>query len=192
MKIRLLDLHIYVSLLCAPYLVVYALSTVSFNHRWEWMSPTDETHVWEAPVAHPGEGSDFETASRLRDELGLIGYIAPWELRPAPDGLRFDLWRPGRSYVISWSAPAGAVTVSETSRGLWGVLRDTHGLWGLDESLWSRVWGLYTLISIVGLMFAVCTGTWLWWRRPRAGRSGWGPLLWGSGLALAFMLYIVW
>ncbi len=192
MKIRLVDLHLYISLLCAPYLVLYGISTISFNHDWAWMSPVEETRTWEETVENPGQGNATETAARLRDSLGLIGMLPNWELRPADDGLRFLVWRPGKQYDITWSEPAAAVSVIETRSGLWGALRDMHGLWGLDDSLWSRAWGMYTVISIAGLLFSIGTGLWLWWRRPQAGKTGWGPLLWGSGVAMAFMLYIIW
>lgn len=192
MKRRILDLHLYLSLLCAPYLVVYGLSTLSFNHGWEWISPGEETYVWQQEAGRPEGDTDLEIAAEIRDSLGLTGGIAPWQVQNSTDELLFVAGGPGKRYEVSWSPQTNVASVRETRSGFWGVMRALHGLGTINGTSWGWMWRLYTLTSVGALMFAVTTGLYLWWGRLPSRRSGIQLLLWGSGGALAFMLYIVW
>ena len=192
MNNRLLDLHLYLSLLCAPYLVVYGISTLSFNHSWAWIRPAEETHVWQQEAALPDGDTDLAIATELRDSLGLIGYVVPWRLQISADEVSFAVWRPGKSYEIARRRESDTVSVTETRVGFWGVMRDLHGLGSLPGSALGWMWRWYTLTSVGALVFAVFSGIYLWWSRLPSRRRGLHLLLWGSGSALVFMLYIVW
>ena len=192
MKKRLIDLHLYMSLLCAPYMVVYGISTLSYNHTWGWIMPGEQTYAWQQRSRLPEGESDLAIATEIRDSLGLIGYVVPWELQSSSEELTFVVWRPGKSYRIAQPRQAETVSVTETRRGFFDVMRALHGLADLPGSSLGWMWRAYTLISIAALLFAVCSGVYLWWARLPSRRLGLQLLFWGSGSALLFMFYIVW
>ena len=193
MKQRLLDLHIYFSLVSVPYLVIYGLSTLSMVHDWEWMTPRTDTVEWEQVIDVSVGASNEATAESIRDALGLFGFIPAWELRrPSENELRLRISRPGRQYQVRWMQDTGRVNVSETRPGFWGAIRGLHGLRGLPRWPLSAAWTLYTELSIVALVLAVAGGLYFWWLRLPSRRVGAILLAGGSGGAFLFMIYIVW
>ncbi len=124
MRKLILDIHIYSSLLCTGYLLIYGLSTLSFNHYHE---PEETLTEWTRNVETlPALGNE-ELAASVREQLGLIGYIPPWRIqRKSAEEIRFEVDRPARAYRIHLHG--GAAHVAETCRGLWGALRGLHGL----------------------------------------------------------------
>ena len=192
MKDRILDLHLYLSLLCAPYLVLYGLSTLSFNHTWGWISPGEQTYRWQEDVGRLEGDTDLVVATGMRDSLGLIGFVPPWQIRNAGESLRFIVGRPGKRYEIAWSAETDTASVVETRSGFWGVMRDLHGLMEIQGSPLGWMWKIYTWTSVAALTFALVSGLYLWWNRLPARKSGLWLLLFGSGGTLLFMLFIVW
>ncbi len=191
MKKLLLDIHIYSSLLCASYLIIYGLSTISFNHHFQ---PTTTSSQWQRDVEVPNESEDDrQLAEAVRDRLGLSGWLVYWRLhRDSASQLRFEISRPTRTYIISLDQAAGRVEVEEKHSGLWGAIRALHGLNGMPNSTWASTWGIYTELSTLALFFAALSGVYFWWTRAAERRAGFLFLSLGSGLSLLFVLYVVW
>ena len=189
MKKILLDIHIYLSLLCAGYMVIYGISGISFNHHWQ---PSDSEGVrWEATVVVPDAHEDQRLAEAVRDRLDLMGWVPFWRLsHPQPDEFVFFVNRPAREYRVHLNQLTGVVQVRETNRPF-GAIMGLHGLLNMPNSLWGVTWGIYTEISIWALMFSVLSGIWFWWLRPASRRSGWWLLGLGSGGSLILMLLVV-
>ena len=49
----MLDVHIYLGLLCAGYLVIYGVSTLSFNHPRQWLTPEESRAEWQWEIEMP-------------------------------------------------------------------------------------------------------------------------------------------
>ena len=189
MKKILLDIHIYLSLLCAGYMIIYGVSGIAFNHHLR--PPATEGATWEASIRVPALDKDQAIAEAARDRLDLSGWVPSWRLsHPQPDELLFFVNRPAREYRIQLNQVTGKVYVSETNRP-WGAVLGLHGLRNLPNSTWGITWGAYTEISIWALVISVLSGIWFWWLRPAARRSGWWFLGLGSGGSLLLMLYII-
>ncbi|MGY8827787.1 MAG: hypothetical protein ACKVJG_28430 [Candidatus Latescibacterota bacterium] len=112
MKKILLDLHIYTSLLCVSYLVIYGLSTVSFNHHFQ---PATTSSQWQRAVEIPTDIADDKLlAEAVRDRVGLSGWLVYWRMHRASETeLRFEIQRPTRTYIIDLGQAAGRVEVEE-------------------------------------------------------------------------------
>ena len=190
MKKILLDIHIYLSLFCAGYLVIYGLSSIAFNHN----ICSSATQVeWQRQITVPEAATTQALAEALRDALDLSGWVPSWRLRRAgQDILVFAVKRPGKSYRLRLDQTTGKIQITETRHGLWGIVKGLHGLTELPNSPWGASWGLYTEISVWALIFAVLSGFYFWWLRPAARLLGWCLLLAGSGGSILFILYIIW
>ncbi len=187
MKRRLLDLHLYLGLLCAPYLVVYGVSAISFNHDWV---TTPWTSEWEASATGNSSATDAEQADEVQRALGLWGFIpAKSVARDEASRLSFVVNRPGRSYRVSWSAQQSSARIEETHRGVVDVLRGLHGLRRMNGAPLSVAWGLYSELSVWVMIFAVATGIYLY--SSRGDWIGWS-LLGGGSAVFAALAVAVW
>lgn len=190
MKKLLLDIHIYLSLLCAGYMIIYGVSGLAFNHH---VRPDDSVGAsWTATVEVAETEKDRDLAEAVRDELDLVGWVPYWRIsRPTSDELAFRVNRPAREYHLVLDQTTGAVQVSEKSSGLLGAALGLHGLGDMPNSSWSRTWSVFTQISVWALLFSVLSGIWFWWLRPSFRRQGFWMLGLGSGGSLLLMLYII-
>ena len=186
----LLDIHIYLSLLCAGYMVIYGVSGLAFNHH---IRPAESDGiVWETTIDVPTADKDQVLAEAVRDRLELMGWVPFWWLsHPQPDEFVFFINRPAREYRVRLNQLTGHVGVSETSRGVLGAIIGLHGLQSMPNSRWAATWAVYTEISIWAVVFSVVSGIWFWWLRPACRSSGWWLLGLGSGGSILLMLYVV-
>ncbi len=183
MRRWILDLHLYLGLVCLPYVVLLGLSSILLNHQ---ISRDEPTRRWEQALPASTPARDLEAATRVRDALGLSGTVLPHTVKRAEtDALRFVLLRPARRYEIELGTDAVA-RVREQRFGVLGVITGLHGLRGLEASRWGPSWGLYTELASFALVFAIASGLYLFWPR-RAGRAlGFGA----AGLAVVIALAI--
>lgn len=196
MRKWVLRLHLYLGLLCSAYLVVFGVSSLNFNHPFEFTKPSDERVTWERAVALPPVSSDNEAESEaVRDALGLIGWPFPWETwRDADTGdLHFGLARPGKHYAVHVQRAAGRVRVQEHRKGYWTVTRELHGNYGVPGSNLMTVWGWYTEVCTLFVLFAAASGVYLFAARKRERLVGFAVLGAAVLLSLSFMVYVrVW
>src|SRR5690349_8218395 len=109
MRKALLYLHMYGGLIAAVYLILLGISSLQFQHHFLPDGPPATT--WERSITPPPTDANLPTkAAVVRDQLGLMGKF--FNARDTKDGFRFDLYRPGRGYVINVSA-AGAAKIEE-------------------------------------------------------------------------------
>ncbi len=190
MKVKkvLLDIHIYMSLLCAGYMVIYGLSSISLNHQ---IPLTQTTVEWQTTIDVPHAGSDAALASLVLERLDLIGKIFHWRTtRPRPEERVFHVGRPARNYEIHLDMGTGRVEVMETRTDVWDTLVGLHGQTGWPNSSWATSWSLYTEFSVWAVMFAVASGSYFWWQRRSQPAAGWWLLGLGSVGSISFMLYM--
>jgi hypothetical protein len=79
MRTILLKLHIYAGLLCSSYLVIFAISSLNYNHNFG--RPKHEKVTWERSLKLGDIENDMALSEAVRDALGLIGWPLPWETR---------------------------------------------------------------------------------------------------------------
>ena len=184
----LLTVHLYLGLLFAGYLIVYGLSSLTFNHKTR---PTKTLTTWETRVEAPEPRADVRMAVDLRRSLGLFGAVPAGKVKRTRRGeLAFPVRRPGRLYKIRYRD--GLAGVQETDWGVLGVVQALHGRGIVPGSLWGVTWGLYTEVSFWAVCLSVLTGATLWWRRRTDRRLGAVSLVLGAGGGLALMLALLW
>ncbi len=185
-----LDLHIYVGLACAGYLVLYGVSSVLYNHP-TWFEAAEPTaRVWEAHIALPANGSPSLRAQAARDALGLEGSVPDRRARATQDGgLAFLIWRPGARYEVTVDAN-GTARVEEERASVAGVIKSLHGIPGYPGSVFGWTWNAYTHFSLFALPFLAGSGALLWWTSPLGRGRVWvlGAVAGGA----SFLYMCVW
>jgi hypothetical protein len=182
---------LYLGLLCSSYLVVFGVSSLNFNHPFEFTKPRTRTVTWERPAALPPAADNAAESEAVRESLGLMGWPLPWETRRDPSGdLHFGLARPGKHYTIHVLRGTGAVRVEERAEGYWTVLRHLHGNHGVPGSRLMAVWGWYTELCTLVVLVAAASGVYLFATRKKDRGAATAILGVATALSLAFMLYV--
>jgi hypothetical protein len=190
MRAWVLKVHLYGGLLCAPYLLIFGISSLHFNHRFEFMKAGGEKAAWEAPlrVALPAENPKAVEAARAA--LGLAGWqIPPKTKRDAEGNLRFDLERPGKGYTVHVLAGEGKARVEERRKGFWATFNALHALGPVPGSSLARAWGWYTEVCAGWTLFAAVSGVWLWAVSRRERLAGKATLLAALAASVGAMLW---
>ena len=191
MRNWVLRIHLYLGLLCSSYLIVFGVSSLNFNHPFGFTKPGTEKVSWQRSLALPPVGENEAESEAVRDALGLVGWTIPWETSRDGNGdLHFGLARPGKHYTIHVLRGQGVVRVEAQRKGYWAVVREMHGNKGVPRSRLMTVWGWYTELCTFVVLFAACSGVYLFATRRKDRRAAWSVLGVATALSLAFMLYL--
>lgn len=191
MRKWVLRVHLYLGLLCAPYLILFGVSSLNYNHPFDFTKERTATRTWEKPVTLPPVAANEKESEAVRDALGLMGWTIPWEThRDGGGDLHFGLARPGKHYTVHVLRSSGAVRVDERPEGYWTVVRHLHGNKGVPGSWLMTVWGGYTELCTAVVLFAAASGVYLFATRRKDRTAAWTVLGAATALSLAFMLYV--
>jgi hypothetical protein len=208
MRKILLNIHIYAGLLCFGYLIVFGVSSLSFNHPAEFLRARRESKTWERPIDLPDlprVTADMTNEQRVaaktaannavRGALGLFGFQRPgqsgWDEKDA-NHYRASLVRPGAEYDVDVHLDRKIAVVNQSRTSAWDVIARLHGFHAeLPGSAFVSSWAWYTELCTFAVLFAGISGVYLWTRRKNERRIGY-VLLGGAGaLSLALMLYLM-
>jgi hypothetical protein len=194
MRNWVLRLHLYLGLLCSGYLIVFGISSLNFNHPFAFTKPAQEKSTWERSLPLPPVRTDDNKAESeaVREALDLPGWTIPWETRRdgGTNDLHFGLARPGKHYLIHVNRAGGSVRVEERREGYWTVIRAMHGNKGVPGSRVMAVWGAYTELCTLVVLFAAVSGIYLFATRRKDRRAAWAVLGTAMVLSLGFMFYV--
>jgi hypothetical protein len=198
------QIHLYGGLFCSPYLLVFGLSSIDFNHRFSVLSGNAEVRRSQRTVVGPvfnepvvgaltkdvREARRKDYAGNVRDQLGLFGHVLPWETWIEDDGeFRTVIHRPGREYEIRVNR--GVATVKETRNSGFRALLGLHGFEGLPKAPFVSTWKWYTELTVWFVLFMVGSGVFLWTFRKNERRVGLATLAGAGSLTAAWFLYIL-
>lgn len=189
---RILSLHLYSGILLSPYLILYGVSSLQFNHPADFMTEAREVVEWDRDVGPVQGETESLMAERVRDDLGLFGYVLPWTLtRSETNHLTFEVDRPGRLYRIDADPVTGRVEVVENRGTIWALNRVLHGGGRIPGSSLMTLWWAYTVLSVVVVVFAALSGTYLWFVSKQDRTVGWSMLVTAFVSFFGFLAYLV-
>lgn len=188
----LLNIHLYGGLISCWYLLIYGVTSLDFNHPGLLPNPRGEKVKWERPLAIPNLADNAKLGEAIRDQLDLIGWVIPWNMRRDDAGnLQFELSRPGKNYVIATDRAAGLVRVEEQRAGLRSALHFLHGSTeGVPGSGFMNAWSLYTEATTWLVLFFAGSGVHLWARRERERQFALSVLLGSLAVSIGLMAYL--
>lgn len=190
----LLQIHLYGGLAACWYLLIYGISSLSFNHPWLLPGGTEDKTTWERPVNVSDISDNLKLAEATRDELGLIGWPLPWAMRRDEQNvLHFEHSRPGKKYWIQVNPAEKIARVEEQSAGLKSVVNALHGLSeGIPNSGYMKIWTIYTEFTTWFTLFAIISGIYLWAGRARDKKIALWVFSGSVAVSLGFMGYVYW
>lgn len=162
-KSTLVKLHLYCGLFTSFYLIAFGFSSIILNHKVT-LENTDVARTWTGQVQIDPARSDQDLAENLRDQLGLMGWVPPWQFKR--DSLQFSctVTHLAKTTTLQLDLQTGAVQGAEKPKGLLAVLHGLHFFNGNipNAPFFLRTWMVYQWLTLLVLFFSLVLGLWLW------------------------------
>ena len=189
--------HMYLALFLAPWMLMYALSTLAMNHRaslrelyggeiavWE----KEGEQVYEKTVSE--EAETWETAYEILVHLGFEG---PYSTRTSRDGTNLTIFRndPITPRRITYTKADGKLLIEKQNFQMPSFLERMHRRRGYQYGYAQEdAWAFSVDLVIFSMVFWSLSGLWMWWELK--GTRRWGAIssLAGVGLFLLFLFTI--
>lgn len=182
-------LHLCLGLFLAPWMVMYALSTLVMNHR-EWVRsffPTEAPGMvrereLDYTRTYPADATPQQVGQQILRDLGLEGThrVSGGQAGKPLIIDRQHAWVPRR---ITWDATARKLVVERQEfRGV-TLLERLHRRRGYQQPyVLEDTWAFSVDLAMVAMVLWSLSGLWLWWEL-RSARF-WGTLCGAAGLIL--------
>ena len=187
--------HLYLGMVLLPWMVMYAVSTIYYNHGRmshgergrlgapEWVLAWEKDYATDIPSTDEALRA---TARRILDEHGLNGAFGV--LR---QGQRLTInvpsfLRPTRVSYDATQKKLRAETRKESTSGEVLARLHTRVGYGRGGGFLHLVWAVMVDAFCVTTFVWIATGLYLWWKLP--GTRGWGFVALGGGVATIAVL----
>jgi hypothetical protein len=191
LRTLILKIHMFGGVLCAPYLVIFGISSLNYNHKLEFTNEWTEAITVEQNFTAANGEDDKTLASAVRDSLGLWGWVPWWEYkRDEKNNLRFIVTRPSKAYTVHTDFDRQEAKIEVRAKGYWSVIRDLHALMATPGSALVSAWGIYTDLCAAFVIFSIISGVYLWTARKSERKLGLILVSAGSGTSLLLMVYM--
>ena len=188
--------HMYLALFLVPWMLMYALSTMTMNHRAffkahygedlvQFETEREETYTG----IFPENAGRKQIAEQILSDLDLEG---PYGLRGRLDRrltiTRNDPITPRR---ITYTPETGQLRIEKLIFRTPVFLEQMHRRRGYQhEYALADVWAFSVDLAIVAMLFWVASGLWMWWEMKVTRR--WGTVSIAGGLLLfGFFLFTI-
>lgn len=169
-------LHRYSGLLISPFILIFSLSVLIFNHS-SWLKPVKTLPQIKTSLDEiPTDSTDLLTAKAILkklDKSGEIDYISKNKGQ-----LVFPVRKPGSSMIVSVNTNNRAVILTQKEEGILRGLGYLHTMPGQHNakirgnSLLIRIWRNIADIVVYLLLFLTASGIFLWSRSGFERKSG--------------------
>ena len=204
MAIRLLyrrtrDLHLYVGLFLAPFVLLYAISAILLNHAYlPWGSRSGEPAARDTlRVVVPDDDDGLVVAKAVQRQVGVRGEIGWVSRNVERHRLDFPIETPGRLTNVRVDLATGIATVEARETGVWDAAIQLHKLPGPHlvkiRGNWfgTRLWRWLADATVYLLLFLTESGVYLWLVLRAERRTGLVFLGAGAVTFVALLLGIV-
>jgi hypothetical protein len=187
----------YVALFLTPWILLYALSSLVFNHmgaisKWYGgnLNQFEKVEEIEYQDAFAPGTTPAEAAKLILLDLNLDGAHFT---QGSPTGERFTIMRqsPFALKRVSYLPKAGKVIVEKQIASLPSMLIRLHMRHGYEQKYGAmKFWALAVELTVFAMLFWIVSGLWLWWELKPA--RTWGAAFAGFGLGLfAVLLFAI-
>ena len=163
-------IHMHLGLFLVPWVLMYALSSLVFNHfatvrAWYGGNMNEFQKVEEFDYTDAfGESVTSQDAARqILIDLDMDG---PHFVRGSLDAGQITVMRQKGFGVtrLTYSAGEGKVVMEEQAANAANVMTRMHIRHGFQQDYWSeKLWGLGVEVTALSMLFWILSGVWLWW-----------------------------
>lgn len=169
------DLHLYLGLFLAPFVLVFSVSTLFMVHAWiPGLAKTSEPPAMVTGVALPSNIEFLDGRARVDalrtvlPALGITGEIGFVRHIPRDRRLVFAVFVPGRETTIAIDIATQTATISQRDSGIWDGLVTLHKSPGqhlvATRMNWfpMRAWRWFADGTVYVILFVTLSGIYLW------------------------------
>lgn len=172
--------HMYLGLFLAPWMLMYALSTMVMNHRALFRGAAgfekESEQTWAGTL--PQSAVPAEIARRILADLRLEGTHT---VAATPDGRRITITRqdPLTPRRIVFTPADRKLVVEKQAFGMPAFFGRMHRRHGYQPAFpLQSLWAFSVDLAIAAIVFWAASGIWLWWEMKKTR-------FWGAWLGLA-------
>ncbi len=190
-------IHLILGLFLAPWVLMYAASTMLMQHRELFTGDQNRIEPAYALVREEAfqgvldkSGDSEAAAARILEDIGLEGsHRVRGSLEEGRLEIRRD--RPIGSYRITWEEDAESVKIEKQRFGMAFFLEMLHRRRGFGQAFWANdVWAVIVDLFIVAVLAWAFTGVWMWWNMKSTRSLGALCMILGSALFALFVATI--
>ncbi len=107
---------------------------------------------------------DMPLAESVSDQLGLMGWLPPWQFQRDSASFRFQVTHFGKTNQIAIDFKTSTAEVQEMPKGFVAVLHGLHFFNGKipNAPFFLRTWMVYQWLALLVLFISLILGIWLW------------------------------
>lgn len=173
--------HLYLALFLTPWMIIYALSGLVLNHgetvRGFYGGKYNDFEKVEERAYAAAFSADADTrliGAQILADLGLAGSFNI-QGGATPARLVINRGGPFVAHRITYFRTENRLLVEKQTLNAPMVVNRLHFRSGYDQPfLASKLWAAVVDLAIVGMVFWVVSGIWMWWEVKPA--RGWGAV----------------
>lgn len=191
------SLHLYFGLFVSPFVLIFSLSVLCFNHpeivnRLSPMEPPNEIRTKLDKI--PYDSTDLLTARAIIKKLGMEGEID--FINQNDDRISFPVKEPGLRTNITVNKHTDSVLISQQEEGAYRAMAFLHSMPGQHNvkvrgnSGFIKVWRVLADVVVYLLLFLSVSGVFLWYFLKVERNLGYFSLTLGV-ILFAFLLLLI-
>ena len=174
--------HLYLGMFLFPWIVVYALSSLVFNHHalfrgWfghegpQWTVVSEEEYSIQLPAGNEGLR---EIGEQILKDHGLQGAFGVSRNGQRLNIRLFEFWHPKR---LTYFGRQHRLKVEERRFAWTEFMGRLHIKAGYQQAgFWNDAWAVVVDLVCLSIIAWVVTGLYLWWKLPATRRPGWAAI----------------
>lgn len=190
-------LHLYLGLFFIPWMLIYALSGITLNHRELFkhllhLGPPQFTIEKEQFYngTFPDNAGPRMMAGQILSDIGLDGAHG---VRSNKSDGTLTIWRndPLKPRRLTYNISSGNLIIEREVLRTVNFLRRTHFRRGYGQKyILDDIWAFLVDGVIFSIIFWGISGVWMWWKMKSVRKWGAVCLTAGAGLFLLFLFTI--
>ena len=184
------DLHLYFGLFISPFILVFAVTTLLFNHTWKPWEQKEDARKIEVPVQVPADVEGVEQAKAVMRQVGVSGEIR--NIFRRRNRLVIPVMKPGQNTSIKVNLETGIAVVEQRDTGFWDAVMYLHKSPGPHVArirgnwIFTRIWTYLADSVVYFVLFISASGIYLWTVLKAERKIG--LILMGAGCLTFFMM----
>ena len=171
--------HMYLALFLTPWMVIYALSGLVLNHQetvrgWYGGKFNDFEKIEERPYAAAFSADAYARmiGGQVLADLGLAG---AFNVQGTPNQPKLVITRNAAftAHRVTYFRTENRLLIEKLALNAPMTVNRLHFRHGYEQPfIPAKIWGFMVDLAIVGLLFWIVSGIWMWWEIKPARTTG--------------------
>lgn len=193
------ELHLYFGLFISPFILIFAISTILFNHTfkpWDKARVQETTASVEIPQGVTDGAEGLKPAKQILRQVGVSGEIGYLRYRPKQNRLIIPVMKPGQEITIDVDLEKGAAAIKRRDTDIWEAMLYLHKSPGQHNVnirgnwVFTQIWRWLADTVVYLILFISASGIYMWTVLSAERKVGL-ILLGAGGLSFVLIVYAI-